>query len=205
MIDRKISTRYARALFKICQDNNIKESDALEYLKQFLQIVKNNKELSEFLSTRLVPTDRKIAVVDEILSDKKGAFISKFLSKTLLEKLFGDGNNGHFYIKEFIKYMIGRNRYMLLEEVVEVLEELVYEKENRIKAEVVSAVELDRELKEQLQKALEERFNKTIEFTFKVDSSIVAGVIVRVGDVVFDGSATAYLNNLERKLLRLSL
>ncbi len=205
MIDRKISTRYARALFKICEDNNIRESDALEYLRNFLNIVKSSPELSEFLRTKLVPVEKKIEVVDKLLSDKKGVFISKFLSKTLLEKLFGGESNGYFYIKEFIKYMIKRNRYIFIEEVVEIFEELVYEKENRIKAEVVSAVELDKGSMEELKKALENRFNKTIEFSFKVDESIMAGIIVKIGDVVFDGSAATYLSNLERKLLRLSL
>ncbi len=203
MIERKVSTRYARALFKICEDNGIKQRDALEYLKHFLSIIKENRELSEFLSTRLVPVDRKIKVVDELLSDTKKFYVARFLNKAILEKLFG--NDSYFLIKEFVKYMIKRNRYPLLEAVVEIFEELVYQKENRVKALVRSAVELDKKTKDILRDSLETRFKKNIEFTFEVDESLVAGIVIKVDDVVFDGSVNTYLNNLERKLLSLSL
>ncbi len=202
MIDRKISIRYAKALDKICEDNNLNERDALEYLRHFSDTVYSNTELYDFLKMSIIPIEKRINVIDELLSNEKDLYIKKFVRKDIADKLIGTGNN---LLKEFVKYMLRKGRLELLSEVLEIFEEIVNKKENRLKAAVLSAIELSDTEKEELKKALETKFQKTIEFEFSVNEKLMAGIVVKIDDVVYDGSINTYLNNLKRKLLRLPL
>lgn len=202
MIDRKISMRYAKALSKICDDNAINLSDALTHLSYFAKTIKENPEILEFLKMSIVPVARKINLIDELLSGKGDFYIKQFVKKDIADKLASQNRD---MLKEFVKYVVVKNRIVLFDEILEIFEELVNERENRLKSTVKSAVELDYTTKDELKKQLEKKFNKTIEFTFSVDKNLMAGIVVKIGDVVYDGSMNAYLNNLERKLLRLPL
>lgn len=202
MIDRKISIRYAKALDKICEDNNLNERDALEYLRHFSDTVYSNTELYDFLKMSIIPIEKRINVIDELLSNEKDLYIKKFVRKDIADKLIGTGNN---LLKEFVKYMLRKGRLELLSEVLEIFEEIVNKKENRLKAAVLSAIELSDTEKEELKKALETKFQKTIEVEFIVNEKLMAGIVVKIDDVVYDGSINTYLNNLKRKLLRLPL
>lgn len=202
MIDRKISIRYAKALDKICEDNNLNERDALEYLRHFSDTVYSSAKLSDFLKMSIIPIEKRINVIDELLSNEKDLYIKKFVRKDIADKLIGTGNN---LLKEFVKYMLKKGRLELLSEVLEIFEEIVNKKENRLKAAVFSAVKLSGSEKEELKKALEAKFKKTIDFEFNVNEKLMAGIVVKIDDVVYDGSVNTYLNNLKRKLLRLPL
>ena len=203
MIDRKISIRYAKALNKICEDKGINSRDALVYLNGFSQIMQDNREFSEFLKTNVVPMNKRVEIADEILSGSKNFYIKKFVRKDIADKLTAEDKN--FYLKEFVKYMIRKNRIDLFKEVIEIFEEIVDEKENKLKAFVTSAVELDAVLKSKLKTNLEKKFNKDIEIKFSIDKKLMAGIVIKIDDIVYDGSINTYLNNLERKLLRLPL
>ncbi len=203
MIDRKISIRYAKALDKICEDNKLSERDTLESLNHLINVLSNNKELNEFLGMSIISMDKRLEIVDELLSSGKNLYIKKFIRKDIADKLIGKESN--FYIKEFVKYMLKKRRFSLLADVVEIFEELVNKKENRLKATVISAVKLSESEKDELKSSLETKFNKTIEFEFTVNKELIAGIIVKIDDIVYDGSINTYINNLERKLLKLPL
>ncbi len=203
MIDRKISIRYAKALYKICEDKQLDARQSLEYLRNFSDTIRNNKELSDFLKMSIIQLEKRINVTDELLSSVKNLYIKKFVRKDIADKIIGEENN--FYIKEFVKYLLKKGRFSLLDDILDIFEALVNKKENRLKASVVSAIELDNEQKKELEGALEKKFNKTIDFKFSVDKNLIAGIVVEIDDTVYDGSVNTYLCNLERKLLRLPL
>ncbi len=202
MIDRRISMRYAKALNKICDDSNIKLSDALTHLSYFDKIMKENPKIPEFLKMSTIQAERKAKLVDELFSRKGDFYIKQFVNKDIADRL---ASHAQDMLKEFVKYIVAKNRLALFSEILEIFEELVNERENKLKSTVKSAIELDNTTKDELKKHLEKKFNKTIDFTFSVDESLMAGIIVKIGDVVYDGSMNTYLNNLERKLLRLPL
>ncbi len=203
MIDRKISIRYARALNELCVDKNINHRDVLDTLKYFVSVTKENPELNDFFKMSIIPIEKKLELVDKLMSEDGQSLLKQFIKNNIMNRIFSD--NVASYSKQFIEYVLKKNRYVLLEEVAEIFEEIVDERENIIKASVTSAVELDEITKNELKEHLESKFNKTIEFTFSVDESLIAGIVVKIDDVVYDGSASTYLNNLERKLLRLPL
>ncbi len=184
MADRKISIRYARALYDICIDKSLDMREVLRELKNFYHISIDNQPLFEFLTITIVPFSRKELLINRLTT-----------YKVELNKFAG----------EFIKYVVRKNRYNLFKEIIEIFEDLVDEKDNILKAHVKSAVDLDESYKKELKEQLEGKFNKNIEPDFTLDETLMAGVVVQVGDTVYDGSVKTYLNNLNRKLLKLSI
>ncbi len=179
MIDKKLSARYAKAFLGICEDKGIEEDNALKTLREIGNFFKKNPIVMEYLSAYVIPYQRKATVIDQIVDDED--------------------------IREFLKYVAKRGRFKLFTEIVETFEELVDEKKGRVKAHVRSAIELDKDTKQKLRKQLGNKLNKKIQFSFETDPEIIAGIIVQVKDVVYDGSLKTYLNNLEQKLMRLSI
>ncbi|WP_022669986.1 ATP synthase F1 subunit delta [Hippea alviniae] len=179
MIDKKVSVRYARALLELCEEKNTDENEVLSTLNELSKILKENPKLFEYLAAYVVPFESKAKVIEGIV----------------------EGN----LLVEFLKYVAKKGRFKLIFDIIELFEELVYDKQNRVKAFVKSAVELDDEIKEQLKEQLSKKLNKQIEFEFEVDKDLIGGIIVQVKDVVYDGSLKTYLTNLEQRLLKLSV
>lgn len=69
-----------------------------------------------------------------------------------------------------------------------------------IKAEVVSAAELSDNEQAQLRKHLAEEHGEGLQFTFRVDPSILGGLRVRVGDRLIDTSIASRLTALRESL-----
>ena len=70
----------------------------------------------------------------------------------------------------------------------------------RCKAEVITALPLEQNHVDRLEMQLSEMFNKNVVLTTKVNSTVIGGLVIRVGDRIIDGSTRGKLNSL-RKLL----
>ncbi len=68
-------------------------------------------------------------------------------------------------------------------------------------AEVISALPLTEEEQETIKQAILAKVGKVGEVTFKVDPSIMGGVIIRIGDKVLDGSVSGQLQELRESLI----
>ncbi len=179
MIDKKLSLRYAKALLGLCDDNEVNSDRVLDDLRELDVFLMNNPEIFEYLSAHVIPYRNKEKVISQLCDDE--------------------------FLYNFIKYIVLKGRFRLFHEIVETFEELSDEKKGRAKALVRSAVELDELAIEKLKEQLKKKLNKSVQFEFTTDSSLIAGIVVQVKDVVYDGSLRTYLSNLEHKLMRLSI
>ena len=65
---------------------------------------------------------------------------------------------------------------------------------------VTSAVELDEGLVEGLGKRIEEQTGKKVELTSKVDSDVLGGLVLQVGNMVLDASIRNRLEKLRKSV-----
>jgi F-type H+-transporting ATPase subunit delta len=68
------------------------------------------------------------------------------------------------------------------------------------RVQVRTAFPLSTELLEHLKKGLEELTGKQVDLTVDHDASLLAGIVVRVGDTLYDGSIKTQLNNIRNLL-----
>ena len=99
-------------------------------------------------------------------------------------------------IKNFIAQLARMRRLPLLEHIHLLFEQYTIEAQNRVKATIISARPLESSQQTSLLTALEQRLGQPVEAVYQIDATLMAGVIVRVGDQTIDGSIKARLSRL---------
>jgi F-type H+-transporting ATPase subunit delta len=98
--------------------------------------------------------------------------------------------------KNLLAVMAENKRLNALPEVAEAFQVLKATEEKRVRATVMSAFAVTVEQKKQLNAALNAKFDAEVEITYIEDSTLIAGIKIKVGDWVIDGSALSQLNKL---------
>ena len=71
---------------------------------------------------------------------------------------------------------------------------------------VTTAIDLDEATRTKIEKRLLDTTKyETMEMHYKVDSSIIGGMVIRIGDRVIDSSVTTKLNELKKQLMKIQL
>lgn len=105
-------------------------------------------------------------------------------------------------IRNFLFGMLANGDMALLGDVVSQLRQMasVGGRQQALVAEVTSAVELTSEERAGLQQRLLDQFGAGLEFKYTVDSSILGGLVIRVGDKLLDDSVSSRLAALRQSL-----
>jgi len=171
--DRVLARRYGLALYQSALENK-------EERKIGEELAKIGRKLSDKMSAynhpRISPEDKK-----SLLSREVGSSVSKRTMK-------------------FFELLIDKKRFGLLPQIALVYGGFCDEGEGVVHAKVRSAHELGEKEQAGLAKRLGERFGKKIVLNLKIDESLLAGVIVRIGDWVFDASLKGELERMRGKL-----
>ena len=101
----------------------------------------------------------------------------------------------------FFQTLVRHRRQMLIPEIAEEYLNLVDAAEGRIHARVTVARETDEAGRAAIAGQLSRVFGKDVVPHITVDSAIMGGVIVHVGDTVLDGSVRKRLASLRRRML----
>jgi F-type H+-transporting ATPase subunit delta len=101
----------------------------------------------------------------------------------------------------FLEAVVRRGRQGLLGDIALEYQALVDQKQNRVHAGVILAAAPDEVLQRQIVERLTAVLGKEVRAHFRSDRSLLGGVVVRVGDRVFDGSLKRRLAVLRRRML----
>ena len=105
----------------------------------------------------------------------------------------------------FLQLVVQRGRQYLLEDIAAEYEQLVDRHLDRVHAVVSTARPVDEQLAAAVRKRLTEVFAKDVLPHFRADPALLGGVVVRVGDRVFDGSLRRKLKLLQHLMLHAPL
>lgn len=176
-----IERRYATALFDLAKSED-KLLTYEEEVKAIVKILYDEPEFMAVLRDHKVTLEQKISLVETVFTDKVSNPVAGLL--VLLVKK-------------------GRQ-----DEIIGTLEtflESVKKASGIIRAVVTSAVPLEPEQISTLKGKLEASTKSKIELETIVDTSIIAGLIVRVGDKVVDASIKGEMQTLKKQLSELRL
>lgn len=178
MIGSDIAKRYARALFDIAREEDRIEAIGGE-LDEFSSMLKENGDLVDFFANPVFSCSDKAAVMGDIL-DKAG--MSTITSS-------------------FLKLLVDKGRTDILEQVEECYRKYMDDVLNKVRVSVKTAFPLPDELSVRIKKQMEGLTGKNVEMVVDEDPSLLGGVVIGVGDTLYDGSVRAQLNNM-RELIR---
>ena len=125
--------------------------------------------------------------------------VSKAVKAALLARALGDLAPPEFV--RFLQAVVRRGRQGLLAEIAQQYQGLVDVKRNRVHAGVTLLDEPEARLQKEVIERLTRAIGKEVRAHFRADRGILGGVVVRVGDRIYDGSVRRKLATLRRRLL----
>lgn len=102
--------------------------------------------------------------------------------------------------KSLVKLLVENNRLTVAPQIAEQFEALRAEAESRVDVEITSAVAIDPAQQQKLSDAVAKRLARAVVVSWKTDESLVAGAVIRAGDLVIDGSVKGELDKLRTAL-----
>ena len=137
----------------------------------------------------------------------RGVFMSprvpKQTKQRLIEKALANAAPVSFI--RFLQVVVQRGRQYLLADIAEEYEQLLDRHLNRVHAIVLTARPVDEKLAAAVQRRLTAVFAKEVLPHFRADPRLLGGIVVRVGDRVFDGSLRRKLKLLQHLMLHAPL
>jgi F-type H+-transporting ATPase subunit delta len=104
-------------------------------------------------------------------------------------------------IINLLKLLACRKSLALLPAIYDGYCKLFFAHKNMLEVTLISAAELNGELKDQLISALKKRYHKEIILKHSLDSTLIGGAIIKIADKVIDGSIKGKVDRLKQNLL----
>ncbi len=179
MTGSKISKRYAKALLSLGQeDGNYGEYG--DNLREFAGFCRDNPEFSKVIANPVFSVEER----------------KKVLNAALEKSTFKD------LVKNFLRLLLDKNRIGGIADVSDDYTRLTDEISNIIRADIVTARPLKSKVVQKLDGVLSKITSKTVKTKVEEDESLIGGLVVKIGDLVLDGSVRAQLEGLKESLKR---
>jgi F-type H+-transporting ATPase subunit delta len=170
--------RYANAFADVVTDAKLGSSAIDRQFSDFLATWEGSAELHTFFVNPAIPLPQKIAILDQ-LSGMIG------MQKEL---------------RNLIAVLISNDRIGHVVEVAAAYRSILRAQSGIRPAEIVTARELSDGERKDLVAELAKLAGAKIDPSFKLDSSILGGAVVRIGSTVYDGSVRGRLDRLKEAL-----
>ncbi len=102
--------------------------------------------------------------------------------------------------RKFLALLAENNRVNVLPQIRDLFEQLKARHDGVLEADIVSAFEIDSNQLQKLISALEQKFKRKVEANITVNPELIGGVIVEIGDEIFDASVRGKLEAMANAL-----
>jgi len=175
----QLAGRYARALIALSQESSSTERVIIE-LRALREAFQQDPSIQDFLASPAIsPTDKEAAL-------KKALAQSKVSTETL----------------NFVLFLSQRDRIGLFSEIVDAFEESSDAIHGVTRGSVESAIALGPDARRELERIVKKVIQKEVILNYKLNPSIIGGLIARVGSYTFDDSISSHLRRMNEDLKR---
>ncbi|MBD2345165.1 ATP synthase F1 subunit delta [Anabaena subtropica] len=172
----EVAQPYAQALLSIAKSKNLTEDFGTD-ARTLLNLLSENQQLRNFIDNPFIAAENK---------------------KSLITQILGEASP---YLRNFLLLLVDKRRIFFLEEILQQYLALLRQLNQTVLAEVTSAVALTEDQQQAVkEKVLAITKARQVELATKVDSSLIGGVIIKVGSQVIDSSIRGQLRRLSLRL-----
>ena len=178
MSDIIVARRYAQALYAQAEEAGVVEQvDAdVEAIRQSLE---DSRDLVLFFQSPAIARAKKTSVIEALFGDR--------VQPTTMQ---------------FLKLLVDKKREDIFPSIVDAYRALRDQQQNITEATVRTAQPLGSAEERQLREALEAMTGSRIRLQVRHDDSLMGGLLIRIGDTVYDGSVRHQLETLREQLER---
>ena len=168
-----VERRYAEALIGVGIEHNSIQQFQNELI-HINDVIDTNSELKKFLNNPIMNSVNKKAVIEKLLNKKANVNTVNFL-----------------------KLLIDKDRIKFLPEITSHYTILADEIKKCLNIKVVTVAEISKEQLNEIGEKFKTKYRSSdVTINHVVDSSIIGGVIVKIGDKMIDGSIRGKLDNM---------
>jgi F-type H+-transporting ATPase subunit delta len=176
--ERRVARVYAEALLDVAEQRGQADDIGRELRALVTDVLGAGPEVEQALASPVVKRAAKAQLLEHAFKDKVG------------ELLFN-----------FLKVLNSKDRLGLLRHVAAAYRELLDERAKRIRVTVRSVVPLTDEQTERLRLAIAQATGLHPVIAARIDLKLLGGMVVQVGDQVFDSSVRTRIDNIRDQLL----
>lgn len=173
----KSASRYAQALLDLAIEQNKLDAVAAD-MKYMATVCAENPDLELMLQSPVVKADKKLSVLS--------AVFDQFDQLTNL----------------FVDLIVKNGREAYLSQIASSFDVLLKAHQGIVPVTLISAQKLDDKVKKEIVSKVQASITGTVELTEKIDSDLIGGFIVRMGDTQIDASVASQINKLKQRLTR---
>mgnify|MGYP001401124288 FL=1 len=177
--NKGIIKKYAQGLYKVA----LKEENVTQFsvrLHSIMNILKSVPELNQLFITRRVQIEDKMVMLKNILGDKISG-IEMDLIVLLIE-------NGHM---------------LLYGEILKRFDYLLDKESEIIKVQITSSTRLPDDEVQKISLTIENKIQKKLNVKMDIDTSLMGGIKLRVGNTLIDGSVSNRLQKMRDTLIQI--
>ena len=173
-----IASRYARALVEVILEQRIDGDAARQQLRAMVGAVHESLELRRVWESPAVLAEQKLGVLDAI-AGKIGAVKP---------------------IRNFMAIIIDHRRLGMLDDIVRIFESELDAQLGFAEVEISSARPLSPQEQREVESRVEGMTGKKVRARYVSNRELLGGVVVRVGDTIYDGSVRGQLEKMRQEL-----
>jgi F-type H+-transporting ATPase subunit delta len=173
----EIAEVYARSLFEVAKEHDVLER-VHDELGQFAEALADDRTLQVFLFSPYFSSQEKREGVKRIVSDADERFVN------------------------FLALLAERHRMPALFRIKREFDARWAEENKLLPVTVTSAIELDEGLAEEIGERIQEQTGRKVELSSNVDPDVLGGLMVRVGNMVLDGTVRNRLERLRKQVAK---
>lgn len=168
------SLRYARALADVAMSDRLDPNVVDGQLREFLSTYQGSRELREVFANPSIPVDSKLKVLAAITA-----------RMDMLKQ-----------VRNFLSVLVKNERMQSVTTIVEEFRGEIDFRLNIGQAEITTVRELTAEERSRVEAKAEALAGSRVRATYKQDSSLLGGIVLRIGDTIYDGSVRGSLEKL---------
>ena len=179
---RQVGAVYGKALLGAAQTAGQLEAVVAELDTLVSEVLDPHPEFEQLLGSALIKHDVKVGIIDRVLSKRFSPVLVRFL-----------------------KVVSSHGRLDALRAIHEQVHKQYDEFSNIVRVHMRTATAVNGQLVENLKTTIGRMLNQKLELETIVDPSLIGGVVLTVGDTVYDGSVARQLEQVREQMIHRSV
>ena len=181
------------------KNKNFSEASANRYSLALYELAVENNELAE-IENHSSAIINLIIVNEDFKSLIKNPTTNKEDQLNVLEKI-SDQYKINKLLTKFLGFLISKRRYFYVDKILKSFIETCSIKRGELKAELISAKNLNENEVNDIKEELTKNFGSKIKLNYTHDTSLIGGLIVQVGSTMVDTSIKNKLQQIENRMI----